>query len=115
MLGLANVYTDASVFENILTNPFRMKRTDIIEMVGQLPISRAPIKIESTIVSIHEPYQGERIRVMLGNAPLVDGPILFRLFMPRVYTIAEFKGTDEPYDKTLKGEKAMIATWYGKG
>ena len=116
MLGLANVYTDASAFKNILSNPFRFKRADIIEMVGQLPISRAPIKIESTMmIDIQDPYKGQRVRVMLGNAPLIDGPVLFRLIMPKVYTLAEFKGTDDPYDKTLRGEKAMVATWYGKG
>jgi len=115
MLGLANVYTDASAFNEILKYPFWIKKSDIIEIAGQLPISRAPIKIEPSLVNIQEPYSGDRIRVMLGNAPLVDGPIIFRLFMPKVYTIAEFKGTDEPYDKTLKGEKAMVATWYGKG
>jgi hypothetical protein len=116
MLGLANVYTDASAFDSILSNPFRFKKTDIIKMVGQLPISRAPIKIESTMmVHIQDPYKGERVRVMLGNAPLVDGPRLLRLFMPKVYTLAEFKGTDDPYDKILKGGKAMVATWYGKG
>ena len=115
MLGLANVYTDATAFHEILKYPFWLKKSDIIEIAGQLPISRAPIKIEPTLLNIQEPYTFDRVRVMLGNAPLVDGPVFLRLFMPKVYTIAEFKGTDEPYDTTLKGQKAMVATWYGRG
>ena len=115
MLGLANVYTDAGAFDHLIQYPLWLKNRDVIQYVGQLPISRAPIKVESSLLFIQEPYSGDRIRVMLGNAPLVDGPILFRLFMPKVYTLAVFKGSDEPYDETLKGEKAIVATWYGKG
>jgi len=115
MLGLANVYTDASAFDHILQYPFWFKRADMIKLVGQLPISRAPIKIESTNLLIQQPYTRDRVRVMLGNAPLVDGPYLLRLFMPKVHDIAEFKGTDDPYDSSIRGKKAIVATSYGRG
>lgn len=115
MLGLANVYTDASAFDQILEYPLWFSRADMIKLVGQLPISRAPIKIESTSLSIQEPYTRDRVRVMLGNAPLVNGPILLRFFMPKVYDIAEFKGSDDPYDRSIKGKKAIVATHYGRG
>lgn len=115
MLGLANVYTDASAFDHILQFPLWIKKRDVILTAGQLPISRAPIKIEQSFLPIQEPYSNDRIRMMLGNAPLVDGPILLRFFMSKVYTLAIFKGTDDPYDETLKGKKAIVATWYGKG
>ena len=115
MLGLANVYTDASAFDKILQFPLWFKKTDMVKLVGQLPISRAPIKIESTDLSIQEPYTRDRVRVMLGNAPLVDGPLLLRLIMPKVHEIAVFKGSDNPYDSTIKGQKAIVATHYGRG
>ncbi|MBS3748659.1 MAG: hypothetical protein KGY65_01415 [Candidatus Thermoplasmatota archaeon] len=115
MLGLANVYTDASAFDHILKYPFWFKRADMIKLVGQLPISRAPIKIQSADLPIQEPYARSRVRVMMGNAPLVDGPIILRLFMPKVHDIAVFRGSDNPYDDTIKGKKAIVATHYGRG
>ncbi len=115
MLGLANVYTDASAFDHILKYPLWIKKADMIKLVGQLPVSRAAIRIEPADLPIYEPYYNDRIRVMLGNAPLVDGPKILRLFMSDVYTLAEFKGTDNPYDTTLKGKKAIVATYYGRG
>lgn len=115
MLGLANVYTDASAFDHILKFPLWFSKMDMIKLVGQLPISRAPIKIKQNELLIQQPYTSDRIRVMLGNAPLVDGPILLRLIMPKVYDIAVFKGTDEPYDSSIKQQKAIVATHYGLG
>jgi len=115
MLGLANVYTDASAFDHIINFPYRIKRTEIIKLVGQLPISRAPIKIKSSDLVFQEPYTNDRVRVMLGNAPLIDGPIVLRLFMPKVHDIAVIKGTDDPYDTSIKGKKAIVATHYGRG
>lgn len=115
MIGLANVYTDASAFDQLLKYPLWFKRADMVKMVGKLPISRAPIKIQSTNLPIQEPYTRDRVRVMLGNAPLVDGPAFFRLFMPKVYDIAVFKGSDDPYDTSIRGKKAIVATTYGRG
>jgi len=115
MLGLANVYTDASAFDGILQYPFWIKKADVIKLAGQLPVSRAAIRIEPAELPIYEPYHNDRVRVMLGNAPLVDGPKLFKLFMSDVYSLAEFRGTDEPYDETIKGKKAIVATYYGTG
>ena len=115
MLGLANVYTDASAFDHILKYPFWFKRADMVKLVGQLPISRAPIKIQSADLPIQEPYTRNRVRVMMGNAPLVDGPLVLRLFMPKVHDIAVFKGSDDPYDGSIEGKKAIVATHYGRG
>jgi hypothetical protein len=115
MLGLANVVTDASAFDHILRFPFWFMKTDMIKTVSQLPISRAAIKITPSTLDIQEPYYRDRIRVMLGNAPLEDGPLLFRLFMPKVYDIAIFKGSDDPYDQSIKGKKAIVATRYWRG
>jgi hypothetical protein len=115
MLGLANVVTDASAFDTILRFPFWFMKTNMITMVGKLPISRGAIRIEPAHLPIQEPYYRDRIRVMLGNAPLVDGPILFRLFMPKVYDIAMFKRSDDPYDRSIEGKKAIIATRYWRG
>ena len=115
MLGLANVYTDASAFDQILKFPLWIKKADVLKIAGQLPVSRAAIRIEPADLPIYEPYYNDRVRVMLGNAPLVDGPRILRLFMPDVYTLAEFKGTDDPYDRSIKGKKAIVATYYGKG
>ena len=115
MLGLANVVTDASAFDHLLQFPFWFMKTEMITSVGKLPISRGAIRIEPTDIPIQEPYYRDRIRVMLGNAPLVDGPVLFRLFMPKVHDIAVFKKSDDPYDQTLKGKKAIVATRYWRG
>jgi hypothetical protein len=115
MLGLANVYTDASAFDQILKYPLWIKKADVIRLAGQLPVSRAAIRIEPVDLPIYAPYFNDRVRVMLGNAPLIEGPRILRLFMPDVYTLAEFKGTDDPYDASIKGKKAIVATYYGQG
>ena len=115
MLGLVNVYTDASAFDQIIKYPLWFGKTDMIKLVGQLPISRAPIKIEPSDVSIQDPYARKRVRVMLGNAPLVKGPVLLRLIMPKVHKIAVFKGSDDPYDSTINEKMAIVASHYFKG
>ncbi len=115
MLGLANVVTDASAFDKLLRFPFWFMKTEMITTVGKLPISRGAIRIEPADIPIQEPHYRDRIRVMLGNAPLVDGPVLFRFFMPKVYDIAIFKKSDDPYDQSLRGKKAIVATRYWRG
>ncbi len=115
MLGLANVYTDATVFNRILGNPIFFTKINMYRLLSQLPISRAPIYFEKTLLNIQEPYMGRSLPVMMGSAPLVDGPFIYRLFMPKVYTIATYKGYDKPYDRSIQGEKAIIATTYGRG
>lgn len=115
MLGLANVYSDASAFDHILEYPLWFKKADMVKVVGKLPTSRVAIRIEPSNIPIQKPYYRDRVRVMLGNVPLVDGPLIYRLFMPKVTTIAVFKGTDDPYDMSIRGEKAIIATTYWRG
>ena len=115
MLGLANVYTDATVFNRILGNPIFFTKINMYRLLSQLPISRTPIYFEKTLLNIQEPYIGRSLPVMMGSAPLVDGPFIYRLFMPKVYTIATYKGYDKPYDRSIQGEKAIIATTYGIG
>ena len=115
MLGLANVYTDATVFNRILGNPVFFTKINMYRLLSQLPLSRAPIYFEKSNLHIQEPYMGKSLQVMMGSAPLIDGPFIYRLFMPKVYTIATYKGYDKPYDRSIRGEKAIIATTYGKG
>ncbi len=115
MLGLANVYTDASVLKYIIKNPAFFSKLDMLQFLSKLPLSRASIHFERTRLSIQEPYFGENLRIMEGNAPLIDGPILNRLFMPKVITVATFKRYDDPYDKSIEDKKAIIATTYGMG
>ena len=115
MLGLANVYTDASVAKHIVKHPLFFSKLDFLRVVKKLPFSRAAIRIKRSLLRIQEPYEGDRVRVMLGNAPLVDGPWLFRLFMPRVFDVAVFVGSDKPYDKSIRGKKAIVASTYGFG
>jgi hypothetical protein len=115
MLGLANVYTDATVFNRVLGNPVFFTKISMYRLLSQLPLSRAPIYFEKNKINIQEPYIGKSLQVMMGSAPLVDGPFVYRLFMPKVYTIATYRGYDKPYDRSIRGEKAIIATTYGKG
>lgn len=115
MLGLANVYTDASILKYIIKNPAFFSKLDMLQFLSKLPLSRASIHFERTRLSIQEPYFGKNLRVMEGNAPLIDGPIINRLFMPKVTTIATFKRYDDPYDKSIEDKKAIIATTYGMG
>jgi hypothetical protein len=115
MLGLANVYTDASVLKYLIKNPAFFSKLDMLQFLSKLPLSRASIHFEWTRFSIQEPYFGENLRIMEGNAPLVDGPTLNRFFMPKVITIATFKRYDDPYDKSIEDKKAIIATTYGMG
>ena len=35
--------------------------------------------------------------------------------MPQVTDIAIFKGSDRPYDRSIVGKKAIVATRYGQG
>ncbi len=115
MLGLANVYTDASVFNNLLKHPLFYGRGDMIRTILSLPFSRSFIYILPSDIPILEPYYRDRIRVMMGNAPLVSGSRIRNLFMPEVTDIAVFKGSDRPYDRSIIGKKAIVATRYWKG
>ncbi|MEA2055903.1 MAG: hypothetical protein U9O49_03625 [Candidatus Thermoplasmatota archaeon] len=115
MLGLANVYTDASALKRELRHPLYYNKLDMVRTVLSLFLSRAEIYIVKSQIPIQEPYFGKSVKVMLGNAALVDGPKLNRLFMSKVTDIAIFKGYDALYDSSLKGKKAIIATTYHNG
>lgn len=115
MLKLANVYTDASVFDSIIKDSFWFKKTDIIKPLMKLPTSRARIYFKKTNPPIQEPYFRSTTRTMMGNAPMVDGPLLYRFFMPRVKTIALYIKGDDPYESRFAGKKAIVATHYGLG
>ncbi len=112
MLGLANVYTDASVFVDIIGRPTHFTRFDMTRALIQLAFSRAPIYLMPTDPPIQKPHFGKTVRVMLGNAPLINGN---KFFMPKVIEIAILKGSDKPYDRSIEGKMAIIATTYGKG
>ena len=115
MLKLANVYTDASVFEPIIEDNYIFTKIDIIRSLAKLPLSRASIYFKKTNPPIQEPYFRRTVRTMMGNAPLIDGPTIYRIFMPRIITIAFYLGCDEPYDRSIRGKKAIIGTTYGDG
>lgn len=115
MLGLANVYTDASVIKYIIKNPLFFPKLDMLQFLSRLPTSRGVIHIKRSFNPIQEPYQGENIRVMLGNAPLIKGDMIKDLYMPHVNTIAVYGKADEPYDNSIDHKKAMISTRYGFG
>lgn len=115
MLGLVNVYTDASALQSIIRNPKYFSTLDMIQFLSRLPISRGRIHFHRTIPAIQEPYMGSSVRMMLGNAPLVAGPVTNNLFMPKVITIASFQRPDEPYDRDIKYTKAIVASTYGLG
>ena len=115
MLGLANVYTDASALRNIIQNPRFFSTLDMIQFISKLPLSRGRIHFNKNTMPIQQPYMGTSMRIMLGNAPLVDGPLVNTLFMSKVHTIASFRKPDEPYDDSIKYKKAIIATTYHKG
>lgn len=115
MLGLANVYTDASALRTIIRNPRFFTMLDMVQFISKLPASRGKIHFNKNTLPIQKPYMGENIRIMLGNAPLVNGPIVNNLFMPKVYTIASFRRPDDPYDEAIKYKKAIVATTYYRG
>jgi hypothetical protein len=115
MLGLANVYTDASVIKHIIKNPRFFLKLDMIQFLSRLPTSRGVIHIKRSFHPIQDPYQGENIRVMLGNAPLIEGDILRKIIMPPVHTIGVFGKADDPYDRSINHKKAMICTKFGLG
>ena len=115
MLGLANVYTDASALRSIIQNPRFFTGLDMIQFITKLPLSRGRIHFNKNTLPIQQPYMGSSMRMMLGNAPLVDGPLVNNLFMSKVHTIASFRRPDEPYDSNIKYKKAIIATTYHKG
>ena len=115
MLGLANVYTDASVVKNIIENPLILPKLDLIQFLSALPTSRGVVHIKRSISSIQEPYEGKNIRVMLGNAPLVEGDLFKKLYMFPVTTLAVYGRSDDPYDNSINHKKAMISTHYFRG
>ena len=115
MLGLANVYTDASDLLEIIGMPIFFTKLDVIRALTALSLSRAPILMLPTDPPIQKPYFNKKIKVMLGNAPMIDGRLINRLYMPKVITIAILKGYDKPYHRSIEGKKAIIATTYGRG
>ncbi|MEF8880078.1 MAG: hypothetical protein V5A64_06800 [Candidatus Thermoplasmatota archaeon] len=115
MLKLANVYTDASAFRDLIKNPLFFNKLSVLFFLVELPQSRATIHFEDTSVSIQEPYIGEDMVTMLGNAPMIEGPLKNKLFMSEVHTIATIKTADKPYGDRIKNKKAIVATTYGEG
>ena len=115
MLGLANVYTDASVFKDMVGHPWRFTKLDLAVCLTQLVVSRAPVYFLQTSEPIQKPYFRKTLRMMLGNAPLVSGSKLKGFFMPDVIDLAVFLGSDKPYDKSMRWKKAIVATTYGEG
>lgn len=115
MLGLVNVYTDASALQSIIRNPKFFSTLNMLQFLSRLPTSRGRIHFHRTSPPIQGPYMGSSVRMMLGNAPLVRGPSVNQLFMPRVITIATFQRPDDPYDRDIKYRKAIVASTYGFG
>ena len=115
MLKLANVYTDGSIFNPIIKDNRIFTKLDLIRSLIKLPISRVSLYFKKTYPPIQEPYFRKTVRTMMGNAPLIDGPTINKLFMPRVFTIAVYMGQDQPYDKSIRGKKAIIGSNYGLG
>lgn len=115
MLKLANVYTDATVFTEVIKHPRFFNSLDLIKFLAKLPGSRAPIYFKPTDPPIQKPHFGETLPMMLGNAPMTEGPAINNLFMPEVETIAIFKGWDDPYSDTIQEQKAIVASRYGFG
>ena len=115
MLGVANVYTDASDLSKALDQPLLFNKLDLMKTMFDLMISRGSIYIYDSKIPIQKPYFKQKIKVMMGNAGLVDGPIINRLFMSKVNTIASFVDADEPYGESIIDKKAIIATTYKKG
>ena len=115
MLGLANVYTDASIIKHIIDNPWYFAKIDMIQFLSRLPTSRGIIHIKRSFHPIQEPYHGKNIRVMLGNAPLIKGDFIKNLYMPHVHTIASYGKADEPYNESINDKAAMICTRFGFG
>lgn len=94
MLGLVNVYTDTSVFSDMVGNPWRFTKVDMIRCLTELVTSRASVYFVPTDEPIQESYFGKTVWMMPGNAPLVDGPRFYRLFMLKVIDVAVFRGSD---------------------
>lgn len=115
MLCLVNVYSDGSVFVEYIKKSILMMRMDMIRFLLELPTSRAPIYIVPSSLDIQKPYFNQKINVMLGAPPMVDGSAIRKLYMPKVYTIAVLKGYDKPYSEDIEGKKAIVASRYGKG
>lgn len=115
MLGLANVYTDASVIKHVIKNPWFLPKLDMIQFLSRLPTSRGVIHIKRSRLSIQEPYEGRNIRVMLGNAPLIRGNMFRSTHMSPVNTIAVYGRSDDPYDNSINHKKAMVSSRYGFG
>jgi hypothetical protein len=115
MLGLANVYTDASVIKHIIQNPMLLPKLDMMQFLSKLPFSRGVIHIKRSRITPQEPYQGKNIKIMLGNAPLIQGDYMKNLYMSPVHTIAVYGRSDDPYDNSINHKKAMICSRYGVG
>ena len=115
MLRLVDVYTDASAFLDVIKFPLFFNRVSALNRLSQLPESRAEIYFEKNTLPIQKPYMGKTLIGMLGNAPMVDGPVLFDVFMPKVYTVATIKTAASPYGERIIGKKAIVASTYGKG
>jgi len=115
MLGFVNVYTDATSYESIFKRPLLFGVLNILQFGIRLFKSRARIFMKPSELNIHEPYNRKFVRVMLGNSCLVDGPRLNNLIMPKVHTLATFVTQDKPFDRSIKGNMAMVASTFFRG
>lgn len=112
MLGLVNVYMDASFLDQIFKNPERFNKLSTIKTLLVIALSRGTIKVRRNILPVQKEHFGKNIRVQMGSPPLINGPLINRLFMSRVYTIAVFKNPAKPYNYKIIGEKAVVAARY---
>jgi hypothetical protein len=112
MLGLVNVYMDASFLDQLFKNPERFNKLVMIKIILLVGLSRGTIKVRRNLLTVQKEHFGKNIRVQMGSPPLVNGPLINRLIMSRVYTIAVFKNPAKPYNYKIIGEKAVVAAKY---
>ena len=112
MLGLVNVYMDVSSLNHFFKHPLLFNKFTIFRMLLAIGISRGLIQVEPNILSIQQQYIGQEMTVQMGSPPLIDGPTLNRLFMPKVYTVATFEKTARPYNNSIIGDMAVVAARY---
>jgi len=112
MLGIANVRSNITIFEEMIGDPDDFSMIKMFKLLLQLVTSRVPVRFLRTDITIQEIFFDNTVTLMLGNVPLIDTD---ETGMSEVIDIGIFEGYDAPYPNSIVGGTAIIATAYGAG
>ncbi len=116
-LMVSNMRSDSQALVDVFSGFLSRNNIAVVGFLAGLFLSNAEMYIpEDSNLPFGKSLAGQKISVMAGMTPLVDGPDMLEWLYPKDYVIGVFGESKSPYDELdLMGKYAMVATEYGKG